>query len=132
MKQKKVSIITISVLTFVVLYLFVINPKFSFQTQSKVIVKTAEEWELSKTLNGNITTSFKDHITNSTKNYSITEFQRGDAIQFVLNDKVFNKSRIDKGDTIGYIYSNEEKRNLIRLKGDLKILYAELEFFTTG
>ena len=58
--------------------------------------------------------------------YGVTEFQRGDVVQFLLNPKMSNQKYVLAGDTIGWIVSNEEQRNLIQLKGELNIMKAEM------
>lgn len=97
-----------------------------------MVIHPTEEWELCKTIDGNLISVHKNHRKNYVQNYAVTEFQRGDAVRFVLNPKIFDKEQLTIGDTIGYVYSNEEQRRLIQLLGQLGVLSAELEFHTTG
>jgi len=103
-----------------------------FTTRSKVVIHPTEEWELVRAIDGNLISVHKNHLNNYVKNYAYTEFQRGDAVRFELNQNIFDQQRINLGDTIGYLYSNEEQRRLIQLRGQLGVLYSELEFYTTG
>lgn len=90
------------------------------------------EYKLIRTLEGNLISTLKNNIKNTVYEYDVTEFQRGDVVAFRLNKDLVNRRYVSKGDTLGMIYSNEEQRNLIDLKGQYEILKAELEFFTTG
>jgi hypothetical protein len=132
MQKKATTWITIVGLAIMVLYFFGYNPEVVFSTSTKIIIYPAEEWELVRTVDGNLLSVHKNHVKNYVNNYSVTEFQRGDAVRFVLNQKIFEKEIIQIGDTIGYVYSNEEQRRLIQLRGQLTVLQAELEFHTTG
>lgn len=132
MPKKFYTWITIIAIAAAAVYFFVFNPLLTFSTKSKVVIHPSEEWELIKTIDGNLISVHKNHVKNYVKNYSVTEFQRGDAVRFVLNEKVLKKDFIQMGDTIGYVYSNEEQRRMIQLMGQLGVLYSELEFHTTG
>ena len=132
MQKRTATWITILGLALLALYFFGYNPNVIFSTTTKIIVYPAEEWELVRTIDGNLLSVHKNHVKNYVNNYSVTEFQRGDAVRFVLNHKIFEQEFIKVGDTIGYVYSNEEQRRLIQLRGQLNVLQAELEFHTTG
>lgn len=90
------------------------------------------EYKLIRTAEGNLVSTLKDNIYNTTYNYDVTEFQRGDVVAFKLNKDIAEKRYITEGDTLGVISSNEEQRNLIELKGQLEVLQAQLDFHTTG
>lgn len=132
MQKRFTTWITLVGLALLAVYLFGYNPMVVFSTTSKLIIHPSEEWELAKTIDGNLISIHKNHIKNYVENYSVTEFQRGDAVRFVLNPSIFDRDNITQGDTIGFVYSNEEQRRLIQLKGQLGVLYSELEFHTTG
>ncbi len=132
MPKRTTTIVTILSLIILVLYFFGYNPSFVFSTKTKLIIHPTQEWELVRTIDGNLISIQKNHLKNYVNSYAVTEFQRGDAVKFVLNTKIFDQDVIHKGDTIGYVYSNEEQRRLIQLKGELGVLNAELEFHTTG
>jgi hypothetical protein len=132
MHKRYATWVTILAIALLFVILFVYNPSIAFETKTKIIIHPSQEWELIRSIDGNLISVQKDHVNNFTKNYSVTEFQRGDAVQFVLNPAIFEKSLIKAGDTIGYIYSNEEQLRLIQLRGQIGILYSELAFHTTG
>jgi multidrug efflux pump subunit AcrA (membrane-fusion protein) len=98
----------------------------------KGIINPAYEWTLARNPDGNLLMSLKNNINNTISNYSITEFQRGDLAEFTLNEIVFNNEFVNKGDTIGIIYSNAEQRRLIELHGELSIQQRLLNFYASG
>ncbi len=121
------------------LYLFVpvallllIPVKIPFSVSGKSLIYPHQEWKLTKTTEGNLISTYKNHLKGTLETYSVTEFQRGDVVTFELVEGVKYRTFIYKGDTIGLYNSNEEQRKLIELEGALGILEAELEFFTTG
>lgn len=130
--KKKISLIVGLAILLAIMAVFFSPIKINYSITSKVQIKPHLEWELSKTIDGTLITSLKDNLKNSINSYSVTEFQRGDVVEFKLNETLFEKDFIEKGDTIGIIYSNEEQRKLIELIGNLKILEAEYTFYTTG
>jgi hypothetical protein len=104
----------------------------SFTSQTKALVKPIKEWELNKTTDGNLTSYLTDNSNGSVMEYSITEFQRGDAVKFVLNSTINDGIAVNVGDTLGFFYSNEEQTRLVSLIGELEVLKAELDFWATG
>lgn len=130
--KRKTTILFLLVLILLILLVVFGSFKVNYNVVSKVKIKPAMEWELSRTIDGNLITVYKNHITNTVNSYSVTEFQRGDVVEFKLNKDLLNKQSIQKGDTIGYVYSNEEQRKLIELLGNLKVLESEYVFYTTG
>jgi hypothetical protein len=103
-----------------------------YTIKSRALFIPASEFNLVRTVDGNLISSYKDNVSGVVKSYGVTEFQRGDVVQFLLNPKILNHKYILAGDTIGWIVSNEEQRNLLQLKGELNIMKAELAFYTTG
>lgn len=132
MKRKKVTIGVIVILVISAIAVLFLPLTFSYTTQSKVQIKPGLEWELSKNTSGHILTTFKNNINASVSSYSVTEFQRGDVVKFILKEEVLNRRTISRGDTIGYLFSNQEQLKLIELEGNLRILRSEYAFFTTG
>ncbi len=132
MQKKIITWITVLFVFFLMVLIAVINPSIEFTTDTKMFIQPSEEWELSKTVDGKLLATQKDNLSGNILNYSVTEFQRGDAVQFVMNKKIMKNNEVKIGDTIGYLYSNEEQRKLIQLRGQLAILNAELVFHTTG
>lgn len=132
MRQFKATWIIIIALLAGLLFLFFMPWQWQYSALTKAKVKPHLEWELSRTLNGNLLTKFTDHYNNKVKSYSVTEFTRGDVVEFRLFPGLVEGTRIEEGDTIGFIYSNEEQRKLIELLGSMEILNSEYLFYTTG
>ncbi len=86
-----------------------------YNINTKGIIMPVREWNLLRLSDGTILNSEKNNLTNKISYYSVLEFQRGDHAEFMVNEKVFNRKTIDKGDTIGYIRSFEEERRLLGL-----------------
>jgi len=103
---------------------------YYIKVQGKVV--SGQEYKLIRTLEGNLVSTLRNNITNVVYEYDVTEFKRGDVVAFRLNRELEGRKYVEKGDTLGLVYSNEEQRNLIDLKGQYEILKAELEFYTTG
>jgi hypothetical protein len=103
-----------------------------FSTRSKALIKPVLQWELVRNSQGNLASSTRNNLTGAMASYSITEFSRGDAVNFQLKANLQNGVVVKAGDTIGVLYSNEEQGKLIALQNELEVLKAELEFFNTG
>jgi hypothetical protein len=132
MNFRKILVIITAVTLIVLLLIACHYIKVPYTIKSRALFMPASEFNLVRTADGNLISSFKDNVRGVVKSYGVTEFQRGDVVQFLLNPKISNQKYVNAGDTIGWIVSNEEQRNLIQLKGELNIMKAELEFFTTG
>jgi len=91
-----------------------------------------KEWTLSKTADGNLLNVLRDNRVNSISHYSVSEFVRGDASDFVLNKDVFSKTSIKKGDTVGFIISSDEQLKLLELEGQVAIEKNLYEVYSTG
>ncbi len=104
----------------------------TYAVKGKGMFMAGSEYTLIRTLEGNLVSTLRDNVYNTTSNYDVTEFQRGDVVEFRLNPELTGRRYISRGDTLGYISSNEEQHNLIQLKGQLEVLWAQLEFHTTG
>jgi hypothetical protein len=68
--------------------------KVDYTIHSKGLVTPAHEWSLARTVDGNLISSLKDNIQDSVKTYNVTEFQRGDVVEFKLNKALFNSRRV--------------------------------------
>jgi hypothetical protein len=100
--------------------------------QTKALIKPVREWELMRNSAGNITAVLRNHRKGTIESYSYSEFDRGDAVKFELNSRLFDEMIIKKGDTIGYFYSNEVELRLLQQEGSLQVLKAELDFHKAG
>jgi hypothetical protein len=132
MNSRRILVVSTVIAFFVILVIGCIYIKVPYKIRSRALFMPASEFNLVRTLDGNLISSFKDNVRGVVKSYGVTEFQRGDVVQFLLNPKMLSQKYVNAGDTIGWIVSNEEQRNLIQLKGELNIMKAEFDFYTTG
>lgn len=100
--------------------------KYPTSLSSKGKILPSKSWILAKTTDGRLITNLTDNKTGINKEFSVTQFQRGDAVQFKLNVELLLARQIDKGDTIGYVISNEIEKDIERLKGELETARASL------
>ncbi|CAN5306391.1 hypothetical protein BH23BAC1_BH23BAC1_24040 [soil metagenome] len=117
---------------FVVSVLLWLPIDLSYNIQTRGLILPAYEWSLSRTIDGNLISAYKDNIKGTVNSLGVTEFRRGDVVEFNLNPEISGSLTVNRGDTIGRISSNEEERNLIQLLGQFDILNAELEYYSTG
>lgn len=103
-----------------------------YNIYSQGLVIPAKEWTLLRGSDGNFITAFKDNVKGVNTSFNVTEFNRGDVVDFRLSSDFLKDSKVEKGDTIGYVDSNEEQRRLKELEDDLHVLNSELLFSTTG
>lgn len=123
-KIKKYIIIGIVVIFFVFIFLPVEYP-ITVKTKGKII--PYQSWVISKGTDGRLITSLTDNLNGINQNYTVTQFERGDAVQFKLNLNIINQSLISKGDTVGFIISNEIEKDIQKLQGDLETSKASLK-----
>ena len=96
------------------------------------LVMPRSEWTLSRAQNGNLISSLKDNRTNNLQAFSASVFQRGYQANFQLNPAVYHRTRLNKGDTVATMYSNQDEDRLIQLQGDLEVQQAELQVNNSG
>ena len=119
-------------LCIIVSFITIKNVDFNYNIHTTGVVLSSKEWTLERTIDGNLISSYQDNVLGSTNSFNVTEFTRGDVVEFRLNPNIGDRDFIQKGDTIGTIYSNEEQRKLNQLQGELAVLESELLFSTTG
>jgi len=95
------------------------------------MVHPSQEWVLIRTADGILINSLKDNINNLTREYNVSERQRGDQTSFLIFPQIY-QSTLESGDTIGVLSSQIEQRNLIDLQGQLDIQKKLLSFYSAG
>ncbi len=131
MRPKKIVTAVLStVLLLAIVLIFYIEVPYTIRSHG--IVMPLEEWTLTKVGDGNLLSVHKNNLTNSINSFSINEFQRGDAAGFQIKKNINKHNFIRKGDTIGYVNSNELQRKLIALKGELNEQNYLLQVYATG
>lgn len=103
-----------------------------YKIKTKAMVKSVLEWELSRLPDGSLSSLLRNQLSGSIESYGVTEFRRGDVVQFEMRPEIFQGQRIHKGDTIGFLYSNDEQIRIAELEGQLEVLNAELAFYRSG
>ncbi len=106
--------------------------ELEYNIKTKAIVYPYKEWQLSKTDDGTLINVLKNNLNNRVSHYSVTEFQRGDFAEFIMNDYIMDGELFDKGDTIGFIRSNEQQRRYLELKGKLVAQQNLLKVYASG
>jgi hypothetical protein len=120
-----------AILVVVLVFLF-LPIKIPYTISSKGKIFPYQTWALAKTTSGRLMTSLNNYSTGSNSEFSIIQFEQGDAVQFKLSPKVLNNEEISKGDTIGYIISTEIEKDIQKLKGELESARASLNIKTSS
>ncbi len=129
-QRNKIIIWGVVLLIVVVFLSLPIEIPYSINTSGKIL--PAKEMLFIKSADGTLVTEMKDNIRGISTNYSAFQFIRGDAIQFSFNKNISNGSAVSINDTIAFLYSNELERELIDLRGEIKVAKANLAVLETG
>ncbi|MCX6151171.1 MAG: HlyD family secretion protein [Ignavibacteriales bacterium] len=113
-----------------IILLLPIKIPYSIKSPGKIL--SSKEWIVSRGADGRLITVLKDNKLGVSRNYSVSQFERGDAIQFSLRPNIANGSAINFTDTVASIYSNEIERQFVQLKGELEVAKASLATYETG
>jgi hypothetical protein len=92
----------------------------------------AREWVLVRTDNGQLISMLRSNSSGVVEQYSITQPERGDAMQFVLSPSVITGATVEEGDTIGWVTSPELAQQLAALQGALDVAHAALASARSG
>ncbi len=114
----------------VVLLLSPIKVPYAVKVPGKII--PAQEWVLERGVDGRLISCLRDYMKGATKSYSVTQFERGDAMSFTLSPSIAQDAFISTDDTIGWVYSNDLEHRLTELRGELSITEASLKSLRTG
>lgn len=128
--SKTSKILAIFFIVILIFFIFPIKIPYSIKTPGKVL--PVKEWIIVKDTDGRVITILKDHKNGVSQNYTVTQFERGDAIQFAFKEKVGAGEYIERADTIATVYSNETERLYAQLMGELAVAKASLPVFATG
>lgn len=92
----------------------------------------AKQWVLFAGTNGQIMHTQIDMVAGVSHVYETREFSRGDDVRFEINPEILRKTLIQKGDTIGKIFSNETHMILNQMRKELQVKRALLASNQTG
>jgi hypothetical protein len=123
----------LGVIILVLLILFILLPiefEYKLKVQGKLL--PSKEWILYKGTDGRLTSLLTDYREGINKSYDVTLFDRGDVMEFEINQSVRSSARIELNDTIAKIYSNENERLIENLKGQIAAAKASLSANITG
>gem|GEM_PF-2026926 len=115
---------------FLIIYFVPIHVSSDIRITGKVF--PAKQWVLFAGTNGQIMNTQSDLVAGISNHYETREFSRGDDVRFEINPKILTKSIIEKGDTIGIVYSNETNMMLNASKKQLQVKQALLQTLQTG
>lgn len=127
-KNKKIIILAAAV----GLLIFILLPiKIEYTIDSAGKVVPAREWSLIRGTDGNLITSLLNNKNGITDNYSVTQFQRGDAAKIEINNRISTGSLISPNDTIVKIFSNDINKEIAELRTELNSEEAMLNVLSS-
>jgi hypothetical protein len=130
---KRNPVIRLFVILGIVIGILMVLPlKIPFSVKSHAKLFHGKEWVVRKDESGRISAVLLDRINGLTENYRLHQFDRQDAIQFVLHSSVVPGNFINSGDTVGSIYSTQLNREYISLVGDLAVTRASIDLYLAG
>jgi len=129
-KRNKIIIWSIILVVVILFFSLPISIPYSINAPGKIY--PAKEMLFIKGPDGTLITEMKDNIRGLSTSYSAFQFIRGDAIQFSFNKNISNGAAVAVNDTIAFLYSNELERELIDLRGEIKVAQANLAVLETG
>jgi len=133
LKRKKYTfiLITFVIALFAVSFLPVSIP---YSITTRAIILPSQSWELSRLPDGSLSSLIRNELSGSIQSYGVTEFRRGDVVNFEINPGLFLKGNayVLVGDTIGFLYSNDEQMRLAELIGEIAVIEAEINYYLAG
>lgn len=91
-----------------------------------------KEWVLSRDSGNNLNVTLHSHSESINRFSLLTQRNPGDAVTVTLHDTVTPGAYVDKGDTVGWIDSNEINLQITRLAGELTAQRLLLSIAETG
>ncbi len=122
----------VSVVLLVLVGSLFLPDEFELSVKAPGKVMPVKEWRLIQAEDGALRATLQDHRKGTVDAYAINRFERGDAIQFNLNDDLFDQRFLSVGDTVGTIYSTEIDIRLTELQGELAAQEASLRMYGAG
>jgi hypothetical protein len=132
LKRKRYTVFLVLFIGILFAALYWTPYEFPYKIRTKAMIQPVQEWELSRLPDGSLSSLIRNQLTGSIDSYGVTEFRRGDVVRFYLDPDIYRKGVVNEGDTIGYLYSNDEQVRLSELRGQVEVLKAELDFYLSG
>lgn len=100
--------------------------KIPYTIESPGKIKPVQEWGLVRGEDGRLMETLYNYKVGTIPHFTITQFERGDIIDFSLRPSISTGSFIFANDTVGTIYSSNLERDFVNLNSELKIAQALL------
>jgi hypothetical protein len=97
MLQKKKITLFFFIVLILAFFASFLPVKIPYKVKSKALLKPILVWELARTNQGNLVSKTLNNFTGIVESYSISEFSRGDAVNFILSDKLKTEPTFTKG-----------------------------------
>ena len=127
--KNKIIILTLIITAAILIFLPI---KVPYKINSVAKLMPAHQWLLSRGPDGDILTTTIDNLSGINNSYQLTSFERGESMILDINQNLRNGQQVNKGDTLGIIYSSSQQENLVELNGELQVLTATLKASTSG
>jgi hypothetical protein len=128
MKKGVIGIATI--IGLVLLALAIVEVPYTIR--SRGLIMPVEEWSLVRSPGGVLLQMQENHFSGLVNQYSISEFQRGDVARYVFNEELLGRGKVEKGDTVAWVYTSDVHMEMIALQGELAYQRSVLEVYLTG
>lgn len=128
--NKRIIYSITALIILIILLIVPIKIPYTITVPGKVIA--LKEWTLSKGTDGRLISVLKDNENGLSNEFSVSQFERGDAVCFRLKNNLATGCLIKNGDTIASVYSNEIDRRYAILQGDLEVARASLALNKSG
>ena len=115
------NLVTWLIILFVLILAFIIPIEIPNNISVKGKIYPAKEWILTKGTDGQLVTTLFNYKKGVGENFTVAQFERGDAVEFSFSDQVYSGNSISLNDTIGIIYSNFTEKELIDLRSALAV-----------
>lgn len=130
--NSKKPLIIFLIIAIVLLLVFILPFEFDYKIHTQGQVQPAKEWTIYKGTDAAITSVLTDHLTGLNTSYTVAQFIRGDVVQFSFSSGIKAGVFVNKGDTIGAVYSSELDREIVDLKNDIALTRSTLNTNLTG
>ena len=129
--MKRYLLIWITILAGVIVILFYPG-KFPYSLEVAGKILPHKQWVVTQSLNGVLTAILRNNEQGKIDSYFVTESERGDPVSLNIHRSIVPGTYVAKGDTIGWIDSNELERQIAQLNGELQSQKALLNVASTG
>jgi hypothetical protein len=132
LRVSKTGLIALGAIAAVALIVLALPVSVPYTISAPGKILAAREWIVSHGADGRVVTRLLDRARGVTNEYTVSQFERGDAFEFHLSANVRAGALIRAGDTIGIARSAAVEQELARLQGELESNTALLALNSTG